>query len=181
MNVPERSSRTDIAKLISRCLANYGERKGVDMRFVTVEWHETLGAYSFDRLNAALSEHIRKSTWWPTIADFVAILREEAPGMRLHSDDRNQFCRDGRTEGEEIAFRSAQVLRWKQQWRAQAPEFTDPIDVRPVQKQASQEHSVGHALYHSCASRRARGEATCEAGCAKPGFGTRQCRMDKTE
>jgi len=78
-NVPERASTADIGRLIARCLANYGERRGIDMRLVTAEWHATLGAYPANRLNDALSEHIRKSTFWPTIANLVDLLRAETP------------------------------------------------------------------------------------------------------
>lgn len=115
-SAPSRSSTADVAKLIARCLANYGERKGVDMRLVTAEWQATLGAYPADRLNRALSEHIRRSTWWPTVADLVEILRSEAPppGLKLHRPADKPFCRDGRTEAEEIAHRAAQCRKWRE-------------------------------------------------------------------
>jgi hypothetical protein len=86
MAFAEASSTDDIAKLVARCLANYGERKGVDMRLMVAEWHAALRFYSPQRLNSALSEHIRKSTWWPTIANLVDTLREEmAPPPRRPS------------------------------------------------------------------------------------------------
>jgi len=115
-SVPVRSSTDDAAKLIARCLANYGERRGVDMRLMVAEWHATLGAYPADRLHAALSEHIRRSTWWPTIANLVDILREDAPppGLPLHREEPEAFARDGRTQAEEIAYRAEQCRKWKQ-------------------------------------------------------------------
>ena len=76
-NVTERSSTADIAMLLARCLANYGERKGIDMRLLMAEWHATLGGYPIKRLNAALSEHIRKSTFWPTIAEVLSAVRSD--------------------------------------------------------------------------------------------------------
>lgn len=111
-----RSSTADVAKLIARCLSNYGERKGADMRLMAAEWHATLGAYPMDRLNRALSEHIRRSTWWPTVADLVEILRAETPppGLKLHRPKDQPFARDGRTEAEEIAYRAAQCRQWRQ-------------------------------------------------------------------
>lgn len=121
-SLPIRSSTADIAKLIARCLSNYGERKGVDMRLQAAEWHATLGAYPADRLNHALSEHIRRSTWWPTVANLVDILREETPppGLKLHRPKEQPFCRDGRTEAEEIAHRAEQCRRWREVARREA-------------------------------------------------------------
>lgn len=180
-NVPEMSSTADIAKLIARCLANYGERKGIDMRLVSAEWHATLGAYPMHRLNNALSEHIRTSTFWPTIANFVELLRQEtpAPGLPRYRRDEKLFSREGRTEAEEIAHRAAQTLRWKQEARRDHPEVPDPIEAKSPPKAASQARSISYALYHSCAARRARGEETCQPNCQKPQPGTRECRMDK--
>lgn len=86
------------------------------MRLVTAEWQATLGAYPAHRLNAALSEHIRRSTWWPTVADLVEILRAETPppGLKLHRPKDQPFCRDGRTEAQEIAHRAAQCRKWRE-------------------------------------------------------------------
>ena len=86
------------------------------MRLQAAEWHATLGAYPADRLNAALSDHIRRSTWWPTVADLVEILRSQTPppGLKLHRPKDEPFCRDGRTEAEEIAHRAAQCLKWRE-------------------------------------------------------------------
>ena len=114
-----RSSTADVAKLLARCLSNYGERRGVDMRLQAAEWHATLGAYPADRLNAALSEHIRRSTWWPTVADLVEILRSQTPppGLPRHRDNAPTFARDGRTEAEEIAFRAEQCRKWREAYR----------------------------------------------------------------
>jgi hypothetical protein len=111
-----KASASDIAKLIARCLSNYGERKGVDMRLQAAEWHATLGAYPADRLNAALSEHIRRSTWWPTVANLVDILRDATPppGLPRHQALDLPFEREGRTQAEEIAHRAAQCLKWRE-------------------------------------------------------------------
>ena len=116
--LPQRSSTTDVAKLVARCLANYGERKGADMRLLAAEWQASLGVYPAERLNAALSEHIRRSTFWPTIADLVEIMRQQTPppGLPSHRQVEQGFCREGRTEAEEIAYRTAQVMRWKAQY-----------------------------------------------------------------
>lgn len=110
---------TDMAKLIARCLSNYGERKGVDMRLLATEWHGSLGVYPADRLNAALSEHIRRSTFWPTVANLIEILREQspAPGRSIATFRPYEFAREGRTEAEEIIHRAAQCLKWREEAR----------------------------------------------------------------
>jgi hypothetical protein len=155
----EQSSTAEVSKLIARCLANYGERKGADMRLVTAEWHGTLGAYPADRLHNALSEHIRKSRFWPTVADLTDILREAAPapGIPRHRAEPDVFAREGRTEAEEIAYRAAQSLRWKQQARAEVPEFHDPLDAPTKPKEASQDMTVSDMLRNSLAVKRATG------------------------
>jgi hypothetical protein len=113
---PTRSTATDIAKLLARCLSNYGERKGGDMRLLAAEWHTTLGAYPADRLHAALSDHIRRSTWWPTVANLVEILRDATPppGLPRHQALDVSFERDGRTQVEEAAHRAEQCRKWRE-------------------------------------------------------------------
>lgn len=103
---------------MARCLANYGERKGADMRLLAAEWQTSLGVYPADRLNAALTEHIRRSSFWPTIADLVEIIKSQTPQPSLprHQTEDKGFCREGRTEAEEIAYRAAQILKWKAQY-----------------------------------------------------------------
>jgi len=159
LSVPVRSSTDDIAKLVARCLANYGERRGVDMRLMVAEWHGTLGAYSADRLNHALSEHIRRSTWWPTIANLVDIMREDAPapGLPRFQAKPEAFAREGRTEAEEIAHRAAQALKWKQDFGFGQSE-PDPLDVKAPPKPASQDQTVSEALLKTPAAKRARQE-----------------------
>ncbi|TXH44476.1 MAG: hypothetical protein E6Q97_32610 [Desulfurellales bacterium] len=109
------ASTTDIARLLARCVANYGERRNVDLRLVTAEWTEAFRHRHPASLNAALTEHIRRSTFWPTIADLEAILAEgrKATTKRWTADDKRDFCRDGRTEAEEIAYRKAMCEKWR--------------------------------------------------------------------
>lgn len=116
--LPELSSTGDISRLIARCLANYGERKGADMRLLAAEWHASLGAYKPDRLNAALTEHMRKSQFWPTIANFIEHLQQDTPppGLPRYREEEQGFCREGRTKVEEIAYRAAQCLKWREQY-----------------------------------------------------------------
>jgi hypothetical protein len=158
---------------------NYGERRGVDMALQAAEWHAALGAYPLDRLNRALSEHIRTSTWWPTIANLVDLLREETPaiGLPRFKEAAEPFCRDGRTQDEEIAFRTAQALRWKRERPEAGP--VDPIEAKTEPKAASTSAAVSYAVYHSCVARRARGEVTCEPNCIRAKPGARRCFVDE--
>lgn len=160
---------------MARCLSNYGERKGVDMRLQAAEWQATLGAYPFDRLNRALSEHIRTSTWWPTIANLVDLMQSEtpAPGLREHREAPKQFARDGRTEAEEIAHRVAQSLRWREE--AGFGKTVLPEEVIKTAKPASQDMTVSTALLRSCAARRSRGLRTCEPSCSKTSCSLKDC------
>ena len=176
-NVPEQSSTAEIGRLIARCLANYGERRGIDMRMVTAEWHDTLGAYPFKRLNDALSEHIRKSTFWPTVANLVEIMRAEtpAPGLPLFRKPEEPFARDGRNEAEEIIFRVAQSKRWKDEAAAAAPKYQDPLDVIREVKPASQDMTVSKALLRTCAARRSRRLPTCSDSCSKTNCDLKDC------
>lgn len=110
------ASTTDIARLLARCVANYGERRNVDLRLVTAEWHEAFRHRHPAILNAALTEHIRRSTFWPTVADLEAILAEGHKPTRTRwvDDGKRDFRREGRTEAEEIAHRKAMCAKWRE-------------------------------------------------------------------
>lgn len=144
--LPELSSTGDISRLIARCLANYGERKGADMRLLAAEWHASLGAYKPDRLNAALTEHMRKSQFWPTIANFIENLQQDTPppGLPRYRDEEQGFCREGRTKVEEIAHRAAQILKWKEQYGYNRMLQSDEPAAKA--KPASQDTTISDAL-----------------------------------
>lgn len=152
--LPELSSTGDISRLIARCLANYGERKGADMRLLAAEWHASLGAYKPDRLNAALTEHMRKSQFWPTIANFIEHLQQDTPppGLPRYRDEEQGFCREGRTKVEEIAHRAAQVLRWKQEYGFNR--MVESEQPATQSRPASQEAGVSDALRATAAAQR---------------------------
>lgn len=122
MGLPEACTASDISKLVARCLANYGEKRGVDMRLLVAEWHQALKGFDPARLHTALSEHIRSSPYWPTIAEVVATLQQAAPKPELPGlpawkpDAPDRFERNGRTVAEEIAHRQAQVAAWKAEY-----------------------------------------------------------------
>jgi hypothetical protein len=160
--LPQRASSTDVARLLARCLANYGERRGADMRLMAAEWHASLGAHPAERLNAALTEHIRRSTYWPTVANLVDIMREQMPppGLPRHLQLEQDFCRDGRTEAEEMAHRAAQVLSWKADIGFQ--KVVDGGEAPSASAApASQFPGVSEALKASVAAQRAISQQNC--------------------
>lgn len=111
----------DIAKLLARCLTNYGERRGIDMRLLATEWHASLFAYTPQALNAAVTEHIRRSTYWPTIANLVEILKESMQPARYgngYVEPEVCFARAGRSIEQEIEFRVSQCREWREAAKA---------------------------------------------------------------
>jgi hypothetical protein len=89
----------------------------------------------------------------------VDIMREDAPppGLPRHRKEPDVFAREGRTEAEEIAHRAAQSLKWKQQARAEVPEYHDPLDAPTKPKEASKDMTVSDTLRNSLAVQRATG------------------------
>ena len=146
----------------------------MNMRLMTAEWTAGLSRYGFERLSAAVSEHIRTSRYWPTIADILAQLQagHMAPGLPRYRSIDPPFERAGRTAAEEMAFRAAQVLQWRAEAAAVwSPGETEPA-ATPVVRPASQAAVVSSALANSCAARRGRGLPTCSADCCK-----QECRL----
>jgi hypothetical protein len=137
------------------------------MRALVTEWHASLSPYPVDRVSRALSEHIRTSTWWPTIANLVDLMREEtpAPGTRRSEEGPKKFLRDGRTEAEEIAYRVSQSLKWREE--AGFGRSVLPEDAIKAVKPASQDMTVSSALKRTCAARRSMGLPTCSESCCQ--------------
>ena len=147
---------SEVSKLIARCVSVYGERRGVDMRLMTAEWQNALEAYQPRRLADALSEHIRKSPYWPTIADLLNEVRAQTPPPSLPRfiDKAQDFAREGRTEAEEIIFRASRLLKMKQETGYAKAFVPDPT---AEQRPASQDTTVSDMLANSPAAKRARG------------------------
>jgi hypothetical protein len=126
------------------------------MRLLAAEWQANLSAYPIDRLNLALSEHMRRSAFWPTIADLVEILREQtpAPGLPMLPREEREFCQEGRNQVEEAAHRAAQVRRWKQEYGF--GNSKDPFETARVPVEASQDMRISDALLQTAAAKRAR-------------------------
>lgn len=123
------SGAADFLRQFARLAANYGdsriatpEQRGLLLR----EWQEAFGNHAPEHLHEAVSKAMKTSKFWPTLAEVnaaVTALRKEAiaavdsaTGRTRYSAAREGFCREGRTEVEEIAYRTAQVLRWKAQY-----------------------------------------------------------------
>jgi len=147
---------SEVSRLIARCVSVYGERRGVDMRLMTAEWQNALGAYQPNRLMDALSEHIRKSPFWPTVADLLNEVRAQTPPPSLPRfiASPSEFAREGRTEAEEIIFRASQLVKMKQDTGYSKTFEPDPVlSWRP----ASQDNAVSERLAKSPAAKGARG------------------------
>lgn len=113
---------------IARLAAAFGdsriatpEQRGLLLR----EWAEAFTGQSPEHLHRAVSEAIKTSKFWPTIAEIhghVASQRRETvaaidtlTGRGRYRGEANEFAREGRTEAEEQAHRAEQLKRWKQQ------------------------------------------------------------------
>jgi acyl-CoA reductase-like NAD-dependent aldehyde dehydrogenase len=122
------ASQADLVRQVARLAAAFGdsriatpEQRGMLLR----EWGEAFAGQSPEHLHRAVSEAIKTSKFWPTIAEIhghVASLRRETiaaidtvTGRGRYRGEANGFARDGRTSEQEQAHRSEQLKRWKQQ------------------------------------------------------------------
>lgn len=161
-------SQADLLRQIARLAAAFGdsriatpEQRGMLLR----EWGEAFAGQSPEHLHRAVSEAIKTSKFWPTIAEIhghVASQRRETvaaidtlTGRGRYRGEANEFARDGRTEAEETAHRAAQVLRWKQQAGFDRLLADDgrAREVRPASQAGASQ-----ALLATQAARRMRGE-----------------------
>lgn len=176
-NLTATTSASDVLKQFARLAANYGDQRIATTEQRTLllrEWMEAFGNHSPSHLHEAVSVAMKATKFWPTIAEVaaeVSEIRREAvsvvgamTGTGRHVAVEIPFARDGRTEAEEIAYRAAQSLRWKQQFGF--GKHTADEDVRE-QKPASQDTSVSYALLNSCAVRRSKGLDTCQQDCSR--------------
>lgn len=125
----QKSSAADFLRQFARLAANYGdsriataEQRGLLLR----EWQEAFGHHAPDHLHEAVSLAMKASKFWPTLAEVneqLTHIRREAiaavdaaTGRTNWKSTKEGFCREGRTEAEEIAYRAAQILKWKAQY-----------------------------------------------------------------
>jgi hypothetical protein len=187
VKVLERSSISDISRLVERALANCVNKPAGDIKLTVAEWHRQLSQFPASDLHVALDEHFRRSQWWPAVSEILDGVRAkiEPPQLPAWSADREAFARNGRTEAEEIAYRKAVIAKAWADARRDNPEVLDEPAGGPAgdAPRASQSMVVSDALRHSCAARRARGERTCGddegSPCVRTGIGVRKCKIDR--
>ena len=172
-----------LASQLARCNATFGEPKNRSPELARIwanEWFRALSGYGCKTVCGAFDQAIRSGKFWPTISEVLEFCRADdhhhrdmvglvnpTPHLEDYTGRAAQgFCREGRTEAEEIAHRAAQVeaIKAKHGWKP----ITDN-GLIPVREPApaSQDMTVSDTLRNSCAARRARGEATCEPSCCR--------------
>jgi len=122
-----------LAAQMARLNANFGnpkDRTADQVRIMASEWFEALGGFGTITVQQAFDKIIR--TWvpsfgrtWPSLAEVNALCTDDHQGwldaLQLKPDNRTKphqrddepFCREGRTEAEEIAYRAAQLKKIK--------------------------------------------------------------------
>jgi hypothetical protein len=132
----ERFTRTDAAFFVARAVSVYGERRGASIEALVGEWHDALRLYDPHLIEAAWKSYRNHREFFPTPAEILQRVRANLPpeGLPTYRADARVFCHDGRSEAEEIAHRTAQILRMKKD----AGLSTEPIEAqRPPPKPAS--------------------------------------------
>jgi len=89
------------------------------------EWREAFGAHNPNHLHTAVSQAMQACKFWPSIAEIMEPLRSirreavatletiSGSGRWVADGSKQDFCRDGRTEAEEIAHRKAMCAKWR--------------------------------------------------------------------
>lgn len=129
---------------MARLNANFGnpkDRTADQVRIMASEWFEALSGFGTITVRQAFDKIIR--TWvpsfgrtWPSLAEVHALCAADHEGWhdalqlakpKAHVRDEEPFCREGRTEAEEIAYRVAKLKEIK----ASLP-FTPAFDYEPT-------------------------------------------------
>ena len=104
--------------MFARLAVNFGSSRIADPAqcdLLEYEWRLALSEYHPKTVNDAISKIMKKpGDFWPTIGAVIEVIQADMPPVgrrRIKSESYPEFCRDGRTEAEEIAFRTAHVLR----------------------------------------------------------------------
>lgn len=172
-----------LAAQLARLNATFGEPKNRSPELARIwarEWLRALSGYGQKTIKAAFDQVILSNKFWPTISEVVGLCKADdvhhrdmvglvnpTPHLEDYTGRGSQgFCREGRTEAEEIAYRTAQVeaIKAKHDWKPITDNgLAPPRETAP----ASQDMTVSESLRSSCAARRARGEPTCEPSCCR--------------
>ena len=185
VTVMQRSSISEITRLVERALANCVNKPAGEIKLTVAEWHRQLSQYNSIDLHCALDEHFQASQWWPTVHDIIKHVKLKIPPPQLQSwqEKPEPFERNGRTRDEEIAHRARVVAEAWCVARKEHPEAPDPLSAvsgTESASKASQDMTVSYALYNSCHARKARGDFTCgDHICPQGAIGRRKCRIDE--
>lgn len=174
---------TQLSEQLMRLTVVFGEPKAKSdeqLFAMAKEWHTQLKRFGAKTVEKAVSEHIRESKWWPTIADIFALCRKDDESWRdtygiLHVTGQPAFKSPPREmlPPEVLAARAAAVARMKAEAGFDKPEKEIPIGGESAVK-ASQDTAVSPMLLGSCAARRARGLDTCQHDCSRRSCELRQ-------
>ena len=94
------------------------------------QWHDALRHYDVGVIDAAWRACRNEEKFFPSIATFLGYVRAERPptaptalSSYAQAAPDLPFCRDGRTEAEEVAYRASVVMNAKRQygWASKAP------------------------------------------------------------
>lgn len=167
-----------LAGQLARLGAVYGppkDRSREDVLLMTREWFSALEIFGQAMVADAVSKWITKGKWWPSISE----IREECErdrddckailGLRdkpSYQAEPRSFCREGRTEAEEIVHRIAEVADIKKRLNY-APSQDGSLLPDREWVAASKDATVSDSVRNSCAARRARREPTCEPSCSR--------------
>lgn len=130
----------DALKCLGRLAVVYGDAKIADAkqrRLLSFEWSEAFAFIAPARVHAAIGRLLLTLKFWPTIAEVMAEVKADAPPperLPVHrAEPLEEFARDGRTEGEEIAYRAAQILNMKRQYGfGSAPDPLEEMQAKRV-------------------------------------------------
>lgn len=149
----------DVQRAFARLAVAFGDQRIEDAAtraLLVREWSAALSGIEAGVLESVIGKVIRNQKFWPTISEVLEAAKaydyrttEEKFGPR-HTPPipRKNFCREGRTEVEEMAFRAAELLRMKTE---QSLAFTPALDAfeenaGPLQKPASQAQWISPEL-----------------------------------
>ena len=168
---------------MQRLAVVYGEPKGRTQESAALmakEWFNALRPFGSKTLARSVTKALRTLKWWPSLAEIVALCREEreswedAVGVGP-AGGQKPFTEPKRADltADDIARRAAEVLKWKQQYgwnKSDEIRIGEESEVR-----ASQDMTVSSALLRTCVVRRSRGLPTCSPTCRKTNCNLKDC------
>ena len=148
-------ARASIAAQFERLVVEYGDSQIATKRqyeMKMLEWAEAFGAVPAGILRQAVTKCISQGEHWPRISHVQRAVADLMPAperrnvWRAEEQAPEPFCRDGRTEAEEIAHRAAQCRRWRAQaavlWQSEPEEKAPP---KPASQEGLTPEFIAHA------------------------------------